>query len=54
LLIIMMSKELTPICIDVMNPNMSRIIDYLLVEKREMLSFVNQPMGGVLDAMLDM
>jgi len=50
----MLSKGLAPIHIDAMNSKVSRMIDRLPAEKRQKLSVVDQSMGGMMDAVLEM
>lgn len=50
----MLSKGLEPIRVDVLNSKVLRLISRLPAEKRQKLSVVDQSMGGILDAILEM
>lgn len=50
----MLSKGLEPIRVDAINSKVLRIIDRLPIEKRQKLNAVDQSMGGMMDAILEM
>lgn len=50
----MLSKGLEPIRVDILHSKVSRMINRLPIEKRQKIKAVDQSMGGMIDAMMEM